>query len=142
MRVVIDPERRLDGSQRIFRDGAATTLLFAADDRARNGEALGSAEVVPMPRGAFGLDPHGIRRALACRGLTWLFIEGGGITVSRFLEAGALDRLQLTVAPLIIGSGRPSIALPEIENLDRGLRPCTRRFTMGNDVMIECDFDG
>jgi riboflavin-specific deaminase-like protein len=142
VRAVIDPERRLDGSQRIFREGAAPTLVFAAADRARSGEALGNAEVVPLSRGALGLDPHEIRRVLAHRGYTWLFIEGGGVTVSRFLEAKALDCLQITVAPLLIGSGRPSIALPEIENLDRGLRPRTRRFVLGNDVMIECNFDG
>ena len=99
LRVVIDPERRLDGSQRIFRDEAAPTLVLAAADRARAGEALGQAEVVPVPRGEWGLDPHEIRRILARRGLTWLFIEGGGITVSRFLAAGALDRLQITVVP-------------------------------------------
>src|SRR4051812_5563647 len=94
VRVVIDPERRLDGSQRIFRDGAAPTLIFAAADRAHSGDALGNAELVPVPRGPLGLDPHEIRRALARRGLTWLFIEGGGITVSRFLATRALDRLQ------------------------------------------------
>ncbi|MGZ8264867.1 MAG: RibD family protein, partial [Burkholderiales bacterium] len=142
VRAVIDPERRLDGSQRIFRDGAATTLIFAATDRARSGDALGNAEVVPVPRGPLGLDPHEIRRVLARRGLTWLFIEGGGITVSRFLATRALDRLQLTVAPLIIGSGRPSLALPEIDDVASGLRPSTRRFVLGNDVMVECDFDG
>ena len=141
VRAVIDPDRQLDGSQRIFRDGAATTLVFAAEDSARNGEALGNAEVVTLPRGAHGLDPHEICRVLAHRGLTWLFIEGGGITVSRFLVTRALDRLQLTVAPLIIGSGRPSIALPEIDDLARGLRPSTRRFVLGDDVMVECDFD-
>ncbi|MGZ5671362.1 MAG: RibD family protein [Burkholderiales bacterium] len=142
VRAVIDPERRLDGSQRIFRDGAAPTLIFAAADRARSGDALGNAELVPVPRGPLGLDPHEIRRALARRGLTWLFIEGGGITVSRFLATRALDRLQLTVAALIIGSGRPSLALPEIDDLASGLRPSTRRFVLGNDIMVECDFDG
>ena len=76
------------------------------------------------------------------RGLTWLFIEGGGITVSRFLSARALDRLQITVAPLIIGSGRPSLLLPQIERLSEGLRPRTRRFVLGEDIMVECDFDG
>jgi riboflavin-specific deaminase-like protein len=141
VRVVIDPERRLDGSQRIFRDEAAPTLVLAAADRARAGEAFGQAEVVPVPRGERGLDPHEIRRILARRGLTWLFIEGGGITVSRFLAVRALDRLQLTVAPVIIGSGRPSILLPEIADLTTSLRPRTRRFIFGEDVMIECDFD-
>lgn len=141
VRVVIDPERRLDGSQRMLRDGAATTLVLTAADRARSGEPLGNAEIVPVPGGALGLDPHEIRSILARRGLTWLFIEGGGITVSRFLAMHALDRLQLTVAPLIIGSGRPSIALPEIDDLASGLRPITRRFVLGDDVMVECGFD-
>ena len=141
VRVAIDPERRLDGSQRIFRDGAAPTLILVAADRARAGEALGEAEVVPVPRSECGLDPHEIRRVLARRGLTWLFVEGGGITVSRFLSAGALDRLQITVCPLIIGSGRPSILLPEIDDLTNSLRPRTRRFVLGDDIMVECDFD-
>jgi riboflavin-specific deaminase-like protein len=142
VRVVIDPERRLDGSQHIFRDGAASTLVLAAADRSRAGEALARAEVVPVPRGEWGLDPREIRRILARRGLTSLFIEGGGITVSRFLAARALDRLQITVTPLILGSGRPGILLPEIGDPRDGLRPGTRRFVLGNDVMIECDFHG
>lgn len=140
LRVAIDPERRLDGSQRMLRDGAAPTLVLAAADRARAGEALGGAEVVPVARSASGLDPHEIRRILAGRGLSRLFIEGGGITVSRFLAAGALDRLQITIVPLILGSGRPSIVLPEITDLRNALRPRTRRFDLGDDIMIECIF--
>ena len=38
-------------------------------------------------------------------GLGSLLIEGGGITITGFLEAGLLDRLQVSIAPLIIGSG-------------------------------------
>ena len=140
VRVVIDPERRLDGSQRIFRDAAAPTLVLAAAGRVHAGDALGHAEVVPVPCVEGCLDPHEIRRILARRGLSWLFIEGGGITVSRFLAAGALDRLQITVVPLILGSGRPGILLPEINDLSNSLRPRTRRFVLGDDVMVECDF--
>jgi riboflavin biosynthesis pyrimidine reductase len=101
---------------------------------------VGRAEVVPVPRGEWGLDPRDIRRILAERGLTWLFVEGGGITVSRFLSAGALDRLQLTVAPVLLGSGRPSLRLPELSDLTGSLRPRTRRFVFGDDIMVECDF--
>ncbi|MDB6060269.1 MAG: hypothetical protein JWM78_372 [Verrucomicrobiaceae bacterium] len=139
-RVVIDPERRLDGSQRVFHDEDTPTLLLAASDRADVGETVGRAEVIPIARNAAGLDPHEIRRVLAQRGLNWLFVEGGGVTVSRFLAAGALDRLQITIAPVILGSGRPSVLLPEIADLTASLRPRTRRFDLGDDILIECDF--
>ena len=141
VRVVIDPDRRLDGSQRLFRDESAPTLLLCGADRASAGERLGSAEVVPVARSECGLSPHEICRVLALRGLGSLLIEGGGVTVSRFLAAGALNRLQITIAPVILGSGRPAIMLPTISDLNNSLRPRTRRVMMGADVMIECDFD-
>ena len=50
------------------------------------------------------------------------------MTVSRFLKAGCLDRLQVTVSPLIIGSGRPAIVLPEVTSLTEGLRPARPPF--------------
>ncbi len=140
VRVVVDPDRRLAGHERVFRDGAAPTLVLVAADRCRDGEALGHAELVPVERTDAGLDPRGIRALLARRGLPTLFIEGGGVTVSRFLAAGALDRLQITVVPLILGSGRPSIRLPEVTDLHGCLRPRTRRLALGDDLLVECDF--
>jgi riboflavin-specific deaminase-like protein len=141
VRVVIDAERRLSPRHRIFRDGAAPTLLITAEDRAAAGERHGEAEIVRLPRRAQGFDPAAIRRALAERGLYRLFLEGGGITISRFLAARALDRLQLTIAPVLLGSGRPSMVLPEIAEPGLGLRPRFRRVTLGADVMVECIFD-
>ncbi len=140
VRVVIDPERRLDGTQGIFRDGAARTLIVTGEGRAQDGETLGLAEYVPVPRGPEGLDPRTIRDVLARRGLHWLFIEGGGVTISRFLKVGALDRLQITIAPVILGSGRPSIDLPEITDIREGLRPRVRHFPLGDDILVECIF--
>ena len=43
-----------------------------------------------------------------------VFVEGGGVTVSRFLAAGCLDRLHVTVAPVLLGSGVPAFTLPEV----------------------------
>ena len=88
------------------------------------------------------LAPTAVLDLLAARGLRRVFVEGGGITVSRFLAAGCLHRLQITIAPLIIGSGRPSISLPEIGRPSDGLRPTVRKFDLGRDVLFECDFDG
>jgi len=140
VRVVLDANRKLDASYRVFHDGAAPTLLFCAADEMAPGERLGAAEIVGLPREGGALSPATIVAELARRGLRRLFVEGGGVTVSRFLAAGCLDRLQITISPLIIGSGRPSITLPEIDDPRHGMRPRTRRFDLGGDVMFECIF--
>ncbi len=141
VRVVIDTDRRLDTNFGVFRDGAAETLLLTATDKVGDGDRHGDAEVIGIERWGKGLCPAAIRETLTGRGMHRLFIEGGGVTVSRFLEAGCLDRLQITVAPLIIGSGRPGIVLPQVETLTDVLRPAVRRFRFGADVMIECLLD-
>ena len=68
-----------------------------------------------------------------------MLVEGGGITVSRFLEAGLLDRLHLTVAPILMGSGRPGITLPLIETLDQSLRARCRHIPLGDDLLFDLD---
>jgi diaminohydroxyphosphoribosylaminopyrimidine deaminase / 5-amino-6-(5-phosphoribosylamino)uracil reductase len=140
LRVVLDTNRVLAADYRVFRDGAAPTLLICAADRCTPGERLGAAEIVALPRDGDGLAPQAIVAELMRRGLRRIFVEGGGVTVSRFLAAGCLDRLQLTVSPLIIGSGRPSITLPAIDDISDGLRPRVRRFDLGEDIMFECIF--
>jgi diaminohydroxyphosphoribosylaminopyrimidine deaminase / 5-amino-6-(5-phosphoribosylamino)uracil reductase len=142
VRVVIDPERRLGDHHKLFRDDAAPTLLVAAADRVRPGDRHGQAALLGVPRGRLGLDPAAIRNVLAERGLAWLFVEGGGVTISRFLAARCLDRLQLTLAPLLLGSGRPSLTLPNILHPSQGLRPRVRRAGLGDDLLFECIFDG
>jgi len=64
VRVIVDPERRLDGSQRVFHDTTAPTLVLVAANLAHPGEAQGEAEVVPVPRGEGGLDLGPERRLI------------------------------------------------------------------------------
>ena len=137
VRVVIDPGLSLDTGFGVFADGAAPTLVFAAEDAPRRARH-GLAETVFVPRRGEQLCCDAIAAALSARGLDWVFVEGGGVTVSRLLVQGVLDRLQITISPLIIGSGRPGIALPEIADLAHGLRPKTRRFALGEDLLVEC----
>ena len=141
-RVVLDPRRRLRADHGVFTDGAAPTLVVCGEPASRRGVRLGQAEVIGVPSQDGALCCAAVLDALAARGLRRIFIEGGGITVSRFLAAGCLHRLQITIAPLIIGSGRPSISLPEIGRLSDGLRPTVRKFDLGRDVLFECRFDG
>jgi riboflavin-specific deaminase-like protein len=139
VRVVIDPQRKLDAHHKVFTDRGARTIVIAASDR-HTGKAAPDVETIILPRDGSVIAPKAIRDALAARGLHWLFIEGGGITISNFLREGCLDRLQITVAPVILGSGRPSVVLPPISEPGLGLRPPIRRLSLGADTLFECIF--
>lgn len=140
VKVVLDPSRRLDGEYRVFADRTATALVVRRGPKGEeaSGKTLAEELYVPWSESG-GLDLESFLEQLRARGLRRVLVEGGGVTVSRFLQAGLLDRLHLTVAPLLIGSGRPSITLDPILNLDQALRPGWRRFTLGEDVLFDLD---
>ncbi|HEY6556702.1 MAG TPA: RibD family protein [Polyangiaceae bacterium] len=139
-RVVIDPTLRSTKDRRLYRDGAAPTLILCSSACAEGAARVGHAEVVAVPCSARALAPESIIRTLNERGLGRLFVEGGGVTVSRFLQAGALSRLHVTISPIFIGSGSPGIVLSGIDQLDQARRPSARRFDLGQDVLFDCDF--
>jgi riboflavin biosynthesis pyrimidine reductase len=136
VRVIIDTERRLQTDRRVFSGGPATLLLCAED---RDGPAMpATAQLIRLPRAPNGgLDIAAVIASLAERGLRRVFVEGGGITVSRFLAAGALDRLHVTVAPLLLGSGIPAFTLPCAQRPDQGLRLDWAVHRLGDDLLLD-----
>src|SRR6185312_15204984 len=94
-------------------------------------------EVLPLPRAGPGLSIPAILACLAARGLRRILVEGGGVTVSRFLAAGALDRLHVIVAPLLIGSGIPAFTLPDAPALADGMRLDWAMHRLGSDLLLD-----
>jgi riboflavin-specific deaminase-like protein len=145
VRVVLDPDGRLAVDLRVFSDSAARTLVIRrADEEVRplwppapRVEQRG--EVLSLPADFEGFAPVDVLDALRARGLRRVLIEGGGLTVSRFLQAGLLDRLHVTVAPMLIGSGRPAITLPPVDNLSGALRLKCRHVHLGEDLLFDLD---
>ncbi|MEM7416511.1 MAG: RibD family protein [Gemmatimonadota bacterium] len=139
VRVVIDPSRRVGPGLRVRADGIARTILVRrATEEARHADTHGDELHVPAS-GDGHLDLDALLAGLRSLGHRRVLIEGGGLTVSGFLEADLLDRLHVCVAPLLIGSGRPSIALAAIERLDEAIRAPSRHFTLGRDVLFDLD---
>ncbi len=138
VRVVIDPERRLGPDCRVFSGAPSVALLFCSAAAARRNPQHGSAEVVAVEAPDGKLPVPAILAELGRRGLRRIFVEGGGLTVSSFLAAGALGRLHLTVSPVVFGSGRPSLTLPEIRELGEAHTLQWRHFSLGPDVLFDC----
>jgi riboflavin-specific deaminase-like protein len=140
VRVVLDPRRRLHSEYEVFKDGAAPTLLICAQEHMHgNLERHGQAEVLGVASKGGRLDLAAVLGRLWERGLFVSFVEGGGVTVSAFAQSRLLDRLQITVAPLVIGNGRPGLQLPPTANMGDCFRPRHRIFRMGGDILFDCE---
>jgi riboflavin-specific deaminase-like protein len=143
LRVVLDPSRRLTSDHRVFTDDSAETLYVCAKSLMREDERqFGIAVVIGVQDFADGgVDVGEVMRLLRARGCARVFVEGGGVTVSMFLEANLLDRLHVAIAPLIIGDGRPAIRLPPRAALGDCHRPRYRVFRMGGDVLFDLELE-
>jgi riboflavin-specific deaminase-like protein len=136
-RVIIDPKGRLGAGARVFADDGVRRLLITAHGTACTPPP--GVETIALPTVDGQLAPGAILAALATRGLRRTLIEGGADTVSRFLAAGCLDRLHVIVAPIIIGSGRAGVILPEIKRADEALRLKIRAHQIEDEVLFDCD---
>ncbi|MBP7002814.1 MAG: RibD family protein [Amaricoccus sp.] len=133
-RVVVDPRGRLpDEAAALAEDGARVLVVQAVSRRRRRG-----VEVIALPARDGWIAPAAIREALAARGLGRFLVEGGGVTIAGFLEAGLLDRLHVAIAPLIIGAGPSGLRTAPIARLSDALRPETRVYGLETDVVFDC----
>lgn len=144
VRVVIDPRLRLPADARVFTDGEARTLLACDGELAdRRRSPVGAPDTIPLPAAGAdlggGLDLARLLAALHARGLHAIFVEGGGLTVSRFVAQRCLDRLQIAIAPVLVGAGRPGLQLPGSASMSDCARPPYRLHRMGDDVMWDFD---
>ena len=140
LRVVLDPTRRLGDHFRLFQDEAVPTLYVCARSLVRPGETqVGTATVAAVDDRDGAIDIGDVVRLLHKRGCSRIFVEGGGVTVSMFLDANLLDRLQVAIAPLIIGDGKPAIRVLPRTALADCRRPRCRVFRMGADILFDCD---
>lgn len=135
-RVVIDPRGRLLASAKLLaRDGAAVAVVTTAEAET----PAGVTRIVLARKGA-GFAPSEVVAALHAHGWRRILLEGGAQTVSSFIDADAVDRLHVLVAPLLLGTGKTGLTLAPISRLDEARRPATRVHVLADgDVLFDCD---
>lgn len=140
VRVVLDPHGRVPADSRVFTDEAASTLWLLDREAPGTASLPPQVEILRLPAARTArIAPRQVLDALAARGLGRVLVEGGGVTVSRFLAEGALHRLYLTVAPVLVGDGVRGVRFPGETLMRDAVRPPTRRFDLGDDVLFELD---
>ncbi|WP_252511204.1 RibD family protein [Phreatobacter aquaticus] len=136
-RVIIDANGRLPQDAKCLVDDGVARIVLRATSRP---VPPGVQEILVATAADGGLCPRSIVETLFAAGYRRLLIEGGARTISIFLQHGAVDRLHVLVAPMIIGSGVPGIELPPIAVVDDALRPVTRVHLLADgDVLFDCD---
>jgi riboflavin-specific deaminase-like protein len=134
-RVVIDPRGRLSGDVAHFPRTARNVVIRQCD-----GPSPPGVEIIRLPAGD-PIDPNGIAAALHQRGFRRILVEGGGITIGRFMDAGALDRLHVAVSPLLIGAGPAGLTRTPVALLSQATRPRTAVYGLGTDIVFDCALD-
>ena len=136
VRVIIDPRARVPLTVNCLADKAVRTIRIQACDA----PAPHGIEIIRLPSKDGTISPRAIVDALAELGLRRLLIEGGAGTISTFIDCGAVDRLHVLVAPVILGSGKPGLELAPIGKLCHALRPTTLVHVLGDgNVLFDCD---
>lgn len=132
-RVVIDPDGRLPNSAKLLHDASVRRIVIQAVDKKRPA----GVETITLSRSNW-ICPKSIIAALVGHGFKRILIEGGGITIAQFLEAGLLDRLHIAVAPLLIGSGPQSLTTSPVGTLAAARRPQMQAYNLGSDILFDC----
>jgi riboflavin-specific deaminase-like protein len=136
-RVVIDPRGRLPHQSLVWQDDGIRKIWVIGDGV--NVHPIPQVELISLPASDGRIDPLQILQILSAKGLRRVLVEGGAETVSRFMGAGCLDRLHLIVAPIVMGSGRPSFNLPPIEHMDQAMRLPVKTHLLGNEIVFDCE---
>lgn len=136
VRVVIDPQGRAPDGAACFADDGTARFRVTATARA---ETPGVCSIV-VARKDGQIPPAAIVARLFDLGLRRILIEGGADTISRFMDAGLVDRLQVLVAPVILGSGKAGLEMAPIVTMAQALRPSARVHVFPDgDVLFDCD---
>jgi diaminohydroxyphosphoribosylaminopyrimidine deaminase/5-amino-6-(5-phosphoribosylamino)uracil reductase len=145
LRVVLDSRARTPPSARVLSSGARDRVLIAVGAGAPEAglaALAGTGAAVLRAPGADGrVDVRALLAHLAEREVRGVLVEGGGEVAASFLDAGAVDRVAVFVAPRLLG-GRA--APGPIGGAGRALEDAIRleRLSVrdvGGDLLIEAD---
>ena len=140
LRLVLDPRGRLTEDRKVFQAGGGKTLWVMGEQCDRPDAALSQVDVIRIPCVGGEFELSSLMTLLHEQGVRRLFVEGGGVTISHFLQASLLDRLHIAMAPVLIGGGRPTIGRALGTCLADSPRPGVRVHSMGADWLFDCDF--
>lgn len=141
-RVVLDSRLRAPAGSALYNDDGSTMVLTTDRSdpgaRTRLRQAGVAVQVLPLTDGRVDLDAA--LAHLRSVGMEVVLVEGGATLVTALLRSGAVDRLIVSVAPLVLGAGVSAVGDLGVDRVDRGIALCNQVVTkIGDDVVIAGD---
>ncbi len=106
LRVIVDTRGRTPPMAQAL-TGDAKTLVATGPDSPPEWRAslqARGAEVLPLPLSGDHLDLCALLEELGRRDIVTLLVEGGGVILGAFFDAGLVDKVHAVIAPLIVGA--------------------------------------
>jgi 3,4-dihydroxy 2-butanone 4-phosphate synthase/GTP cyclohydrolase II len=143
IRVVVDSGLRVPLDSQLFGDDGSTLVLTtaASDPEARDAlrNAGAGVEVVAADRDG-RVDLHAGLARLREMGMEVVLVEGGATLVTALLAAELVDRLIVSVAPLVIGAGTDAVGELGTQRVADAVTLTNRTVaTAGDDIVIAGD---
>lgn len=139
--------RRVEGKnpKRIIIGASAvdlTSLFDSCSDRimmisSKNIASYEAVEHLQVTTKNCRIDSQDLLKLLFEKGIHSVYIEGGAMTTSNFLSDQAIDILQLHISPLIFGSGKQGLVLPQIQEVRESQQFSSFEFyKVGDSIMF------
>lgn len=104
LRVIIDPRGEIQSQLNLFSGTGGDVIAITSKRKKGSYRGLDEKmEVIECQRPSIEVEE--IIKALAERGVTSIFVEGGSSVYTRFVEAGVVDRFYIFMAGKFIGRG-------------------------------------
>jgi GTP cyclohydrolase II len=145
LRVVLDSTLRVPLDAAVLDGGPGTMVITTDRSVPLRREALRALHVgvAVADEGPDGVDLPSAMRTLHDAGVRSLLVEGGARVITSMLSAGMVDRLVVSVAPTIIGTGTDAVGDLRIDRIRDGLRLENRSVHLvGRDVLLAWDVLG
>lgn len=138
LRIVLDGRGRVPDSARLMAEGTATTILVTSGPcRPSPAPHVETWRLPAGPEGV-GIDLPSLLDRLGARGVSSILVEGGSGVITSFLRAQLVDRLVITVAPMIMGAGIQAVGDLLVDRLEQAHRfRVTRVESLGDDLIVD-----
>ncbi|MFP5347479.1 MAG: dihydrofolate reductase family protein, partial [Actinomycetes bacterium] len=144
IRVVVDSTLRTAPEAHVLSDDAATVVFTTAGAEPGRREQLRSAGIAvrEVTENGRGLDLAEVLADLRRSGVQSLLVEGGAGVIASLFAAGLVDRLVVSVSPVVLGQGVEAVGDLGSDRVTDGIRLSNRSvYVTDSDVLLAWDVE-